>query len=138
MLWSLYQGGASEEWHTTGIWRGYRDVVSVGPVGSNRQVAIKSQRYKPRFFLRYRRFSFLDIGPFVFSKQGLYAYGLGGFRVEIRIRTSGFECLNVYLVWHHIRARDKMAGKLDGICVVCFVFLVMFRVCFDDGTEGIT
>ena len=46
-----------------GVYRGYRNVVSEGPVGGNRQVTIKGQRYQPRSCLNYREFSFLDGGP---------------------------------------------------------------------------
>ena len=51
-LWFLYQGWVSEERYATGIWRGYSDVVSLGPVGGNCQVPVESQRYQPRFPLR--------------------------------------------------------------------------------------
>ena len=74
----------------------------------------------------------------MFSKQGLHSYVLGEFRIEICVRTSRFEGLNVYLVWYDIWARDEVARDLDRVCVVGFVFFLILRTCFDDQTKSIT
>ena len=124
-----------------GFGRGKRIAVCGGCVERAPYPRDRSGRHKEPMlpipgFPQRRKFGFLGSHLFVFSKQGPPTYSLDEFRKEIRVRTSGFECLNVHLVRYNIWG--GVAREFQRICITSVAFYLEFRVRFGVQTKRIT